>query len=190
MKQPHEDVTGIDRTGDDLLSLDERGAAHRRALIALAHHLQTAVSVGSPAPVVERMGSRIRSPQIGDFVVETSRVLLLGPRVDVDTMLKGSGFLVEHREEWWHADEEYERLQAEDPESYDERMTDRAWYVQYGPEPGDICRWTNSSFLAVPIEPDGFELPAGHRDGTAVVFTRDSLLASLADSGFELNVSR
>jgi hypothetical protein len=51
-----------------------------------------------------------------------------------------------------------------------------------------VCRWVNCEFIAVPI---GEEIakPAGVREGTATVFTRESLLASLADSGFELKIS-
>lgn len=187
MKQPHEDIIGIDRTGDDLLSLDMRAVAHRQALTAMARHLMDAVSVGNPAPVVRRMSERIRSPQVGDFVLEW--MVGLSRRSDLDTRIKAHGYLVEKRQEWWTTDEEWEQRKAEEGwEDDEERSTDVAWYVQYGPDPVDVCRWTNCSFIMVPIDPAEFTHPIGTRDGNVVVVTRDDLLGSLADSGFHLKL--
>jgi hypothetical protein len=185
MKQPREGITGTDRSGDDLLSLDLRAVAHRDALIAVVRHLRTAVGVGNPAPVVERMSARMRSPQPGDLVIEPT---MSGPRCDLDTRIKALGYLIEKRVEWWDTDEEWEQIKAQENLAGDEeRQTDVAWYVQYGPSPEDVCRWVNCEFIAVPIGEE-FAKPAGVRDGTATVFTRDSLLGSLADSGFELKI--
>jgi hypothetical protein len=44
----------------------------------------------------------------------------------------------------------------------------------------------NCEFVTIPTDPRGWDAPAGVREGTATVFTRDSLLGSLADSGFQL----
>ena len=147
MKQPHEDVAGVQRD-DDLLSLEESALAHRDALIAMAKHLKSTTLVGNPAPIVEEVHHRITHPRIGDLVMEVSAPY----RKEVDTRVKSLGILVERRYEWWETDEEFERLKAEDPPSYTEadRMTDEAWYVQYGPDPKDICRWTNCEFVALP----------------------------------------
>jgi hypothetical protein len=71
MKQPREDVTGTARE-DDLLSLDVAAVTHRDALISMAQLLSSACLVGHPAPIVERMGERIRKPQAGDLVIEVS----------------------------------------------------------------------------------------------------------------------
>jgi hypothetical protein len=184
MKQPHEDVAGTERS-DWLLSLDENATTHRAALITLAFHLRSACMVGNPAPVVDRMAARILDPQIGDLVVETTR----GRRRD-DSYL-ALGFLVERRQEWWSSDEDWERYKAEDDSLTDaERTTAEAWYVQYGSAAGDICRWTNCSFMVVPTSVDSFTIPAGTRDGNGVTITKDSLLGSLADSGFTLRGTR
>lgn len=183
MKQPHEDITGVDRTGDPLLCLEDDHLPVKAALIVMARHLSTATMVGNPAPVVERMGGRLRSPQVGDLVVEQSNAASMRR----DGWGRGFGYLVERRREWWHTDEEWTALLADGEYAEDdERPTDDAWYIQYGPAAADICRWTNCSFLVIPIDTETFSLPAGERDGSRVTFTRDSLLGGLADSGFTL----
>lgn len=187
LPQPHEDVRGVDRT-DSLLSLDDANLVTRDLLRGFSRHLSNATLVGHPAPVVERMGVRLRDPQPGDLVVETSTIGLSG---DNDRAIKGLGILLAKRDEWWHTDEEWaQRLADGDWGPADQRPADRAWYVQYGSAAVDVCRWTNCSFTAVPWPDEQFALPAGIREGTATVFTRDSLLGSLADSGFHLNLDR
>lgn len=185
-KQPYEGISGLDRD-DLLLSLDEAALTHRDALIAMVRHLQTATMVGNPAPVVERMNERIRTPQPGDLVVEASRGLYAR---DPETRYKALGILLEKRREWWHTDEEWEAQRAEEVAAGfepDERPTDTAWYVQYGPNAGAICRWTNCSFVTLPINVASFSEPYGVRDDRGgVTVTRTDLLASLADSGITL----
>jgi hypothetical protein len=196
-KQPHEGVTGVDRSDNDLLSLDASAVVHRLAIATLAKHLHDAVMVGNPAPVVERMWQRIREPRVGDFVLEWA----MYRRGGLDQCIKAMGYLVEKRTEWWSTDEEYEREVAEelawhvehgrDPAEFeaDERMTDVAWYIQYGQDARDICRWTNCSFIVVPIDSEAFTHPIGTPTPTGgVVITSDSLLAGMADSGFVLNL--
>lgn len=184
MKQPHEGVTGADRGGDPLVSLEDDHLPVREALAVMTRHLMTATTVGNPAPVVARMWERLRNPQPGDLVIEIG--LTMARRRD---WYRGFGYLIESRREWWTTDEEYARQLADDelyPEPKDSRPVDTAWYVQYGPNPKDICRWTNCEFLVVPIGVGSFSVPAGERTGSAVTFTRDSLLGSLTDSGFAL----
>lgn len=158
MKQPREDVTGADRSADDLLSLDERAMPVREALVTMAAHLSRACMVGNPAPIVRDMGERIYRPQVGDLVVEVTTTFAHRRRRD-DTWYRGFGFLVEHRREWAHIDEEWARLVAEDPYAYDadDRAMEEAWYVQYGPAPVDVCRWTNADFVVVPALITSFE---------------------------------
>lgn len=154
-KQPHEGVAGTDRSGDDLLSLDERALPARFALIAMARHLQTATLVGNQAPIVKEIYQRITNPRVGDLVVESS----LGVwTTDPHRKVPAFGYLIEKRREWWHTDDEWSALLAEDPDAYgdDPRPTDEAWYVQYGPAPSTVYRWVNCSFLAVPIDPQEF----------------------------------
>jgi hypothetical protein len=182
MKQPHEDVVGIVRE-DDLLSLDAAAVAHRDALISMAQLLSSACLVGHPAPIVERMGERIRKPQAGDLVIEVSAMRSRDP----DKRITGFGILLEHRAEWWQTDEEYAAQVAEDPAD-DERLIDHAWYVQYGPSPGDVCRWTNCEFVVIPTDPRQFERSFGQQDGAAVIITRDDVVSELADSGFTIKL--
>lgn len=184
MKQPNEGVTGTARD-DFLLSMDERATAHRDALAAMATHLHTACLVGNPAPVVQRMYDRMRDPQPGDLVVETST----RHATDLETRHKRLGILIEHREEWWETDQEWEAYKAEDGTLTDaDRRTDHAWYVQYGQGPDFVCRWVNCEFIALPIGQDTFERPIGERDGAGVTVTRGDLVSGLADFGFELRV--
>ncbi|HWB34526.1 MAG TPA: hypothetical protein VHA75_00725 [Rugosimonospora sp.] len=182
MKQPHEDIRGASRS-DYLLSLDEQAVAHRDALIAMAKHLKSACLVGNPAPVVQRMYERITHPQPGDLVVEATTLY----RADPDTRIKSLGILVEHREEWWTTDEQWEADKAEDGTlTEDDRLTDHAWYVQYGPDPEDICRWVNCDFIVLPIEQRTFDKPVGQRDGTSTTVDRRGIVGGLADAGFQL----
>lgn len=151
MKQPREDVTGTLRDQDDLLSLDERAMPVREALVALARHLSTATGVGNPAPVVAAMNARLWKPVVGDLVVEVTAIMRR--RRPDDDWYRGFGYLVEHRTEWMHTDEAWTEVADE----WDnERPTDEAWYVQYGPDPADVCRWTNCDFLLVPIDQRAF----------------------------------
>jgi hypothetical protein len=112
----------------------------------------------------------------------------MGVRGDLDTRLKAFGILIEHRNEWWETDEEWEALKVEDGGlEDDDRRVDHAWYVQYGNDPGDVCRWVNCDFLAIPTDPKAFDYPAFTRlPGGGVRIVRDDVVAGLAASGFEL----
>jgi hypothetical protein len=187
MKQPHEDITGAaGRAGDPLVSLSDDHLPVRVALTMMARHLQTATLVGDPAPVVARMAKRLRAPQVGDLVIEQAAA-----GMHRDTWWRGFGYLAEHRLEWCHTDAEWEKLKREDGAlTDDDRWTEDAWYIQYGPATADVCRWVNCSFRVIPITDEAFTAPAGERDGTRTTFTRDSLLGSLADSGFAFRLER
>ena len=185
--QPHQGITGTDRD-DDLLSLDMRAVAHRDALIAMARHLSAATLVGDPAPVVRAMSDRIRHPEPGDLVVETSRVIY--GRCDLDTRIKGFGILRASRREWYSTDEQWAaECEAEGWDvATEERTTDTAIYIQYGSAAADICRWENAEVMSLPIQVSSFSAPAGTREGTSVTFNRDDLIGALADSGFRLRL--
>jgi hypothetical protein len=185
--QPHEGITGIDRN-DDLLSLDMHAVAHRYALIAMARHLSTATLVGDPAPVVRAMGDRIRRPEPGDLVVETSRVIY--GQTDLDTQIKGFGIFLARRLEWSSTDAQWAGECAEEGWNpvTEERMTDTAIYIQYGSAAAAICRWENAEVITLPIQISDFSAPVGTRDGRGVTFTRNDLVGGLADSGFKLRL--
>jgi hypothetical protein len=83
-------------------------------------------------------------------VLETTSSLF---RSDVERRTMGFGILIAHREEWAQTDEEYQQsIDAGEVGADDKRWRDSAWYVQYGPQPDDVCRWVNCSFIAVPID--------------------------------------
>jgi hypothetical protein len=196
--QPFEGIRGTDMSAHMLLSLREPAIAHREALIEMAHHLSTATLVGQPAPVVRRIGERLRLPRIGDLVVTTE---VMHDRRDPDDRLKGFGIFLAGRTEWCETDAEWAAYQAgvyEETASTlpdEERMTDTVFYIQYGPDPGDICRWHNSEAVVLPVSTGSFSADAAASreetgDGrTRATFTRDSLIGGLADSGFYLKGS-
>lgn len=130
---PHGAVVGIERA-DDLLSLDDKAMPHRDALITLTFQLWEACLVGNPVPKVAAMYERMQHPQVGDLVVECTRAGYSSNQV---LRQRGLGFLLaKHTETVRHSD-------PDDP------ATEVAWYVQYGPDPADVCRWTNVQFLTV-----------------------------------------
>lgn len=154
-KQPHEDVPRP--YGDDpLLSLDDAALPFRNALLVMNHHLQAALLVGNPAPIVERMFRRTYQPEPGDLVLESTGFF----RRDPDSITKSFGRLVLHRKEWWTTDEDWEAIKSRDEDeglTDADRSTDHAWYVQYGPD--HVCRWTNCKFTVVPADFIGREWP-------------------------------
>ena len=188
--QPFEGIRGTEHRAW-LLSLDERAIAHREFLIEMAHHLSTATLVGNPAPVVRRIGERLRLPRIGDLVVTTE---VMHGRRDPDDRLKGFGIFLAGRKEWCETDAEWAAgcLANDWDPLTEERMTDTVFYIQYGPDPGDICRWHNSEAVVLPVDTGTFSADAAaSREETAdgrtrATFTRDSLIGGLADSGFQL----
>ena len=180
-KQRGEDVTGTDHTDSGLLALGEPARAHRDALMALAQLLRQAVLVGDPAPIVERIRDRMRTPLPGDLVVETS----LPWTIEDERRETRLGILLERRVEWMHTDEEWDALAAE--AGYDEgdaRPTEMATYVQFGPSSTHVFRWHNAEFMTLPIH-DIFCTPGLASDDGGEI-TRQSLMSSLADSGFHL----
>jgi hypothetical protein len=185
--QPNEGITGTSRIGDDLLSLDDAAMPRRRMMIMMGLCLRNATRVGNPAPIVQRMDERMRNPQPGDLVYETSTARRPGSE------LYGLGILIAHRIEWWSSDEDWARAMADEPESLrsdDNRPTDHAWYIQFGPGEQNVYRWVNCEFMMLPTDPGVFDVPIGTRDGNSVTYTRSDLLGGLADSGFTLQSGR
>lgn len=180
LKQPHEDVHPM-----TIPELQFHLIKYSRPLVTMANHLYAACLVGNKAPVVQRMYDRITNPQIGDLVTE----LTTRHRRNYD-QLRATGYLIEKREEWCTTDEEWEKDKEEWEKEYEEdsltRGTDIAWYIQYGID--SICRWTNCSFIVIPVNVESFHKPVGVKDGNGVLITKDSLLDSLSDSGFNLHL--
>lgn len=162
--EPHEGIIGVQRDEDDLLNLSDEALERRKIICAIAYAFSSAMSVGNPAPVVQSLSKRFgwswleddqsSGPQIGDLVIETTA--LYG--YPGDRHRTGFGILLDKRTEWWTTKEEYDALLAEEASVYEDpsefepypRITDTAWYVQYGSNPEAVCRWTNCSFIALP----------------------------------------
>lgn len=156
---PREGVAGSPRT-DWLLELDTEAMPHRDALAAMAFHLQRATLVGTRAPIVQQMWDRISAPRVGDLVVESTYYF---PNRDMDHRAKSLGILLAHREEWAQTDEEWaaeaeadracNRENGYEPDLGIERARETdAWYIQYGNDAVDVCRWTNCTFYAIPTD--------------------------------------
>lgn len=150
MKQPHEDILGIDRSTDALVSLEEQVLAVRDALCFAGLRLYHAVCCNTKAPLLLELEERILHPRPGDYVAI------------VDTPQKRahrSGYLIERRREWWHTDEEWVTVpEGEDHApreewGADKRPVDRAIYIQYGPEPIDYVRWVSAQVYGLLIQP-------------------------------------
>lgn len=198
--EPHAGVSGTDRD-DDLLDITDRALARREIIIRIGGALHDALLVGNPAPRVKRMYDRLGRDRsrIGDLVVEMSA---LHGR-DVEAAAKGFGILVAERTEWASTAAQWDEVIEEERRYHDEagyesefdpadlgpRQTDHAWYVQYGPKAGDVCRWTNCSFVSLPLDESTLAESTetfGTRDGNGVTLTRSDLVGSLADAGFTL----
>lgn len=144
--RPFEGITGTHRAGD-LLSLEDAAMPRRRMMIMMGLCLQAAVTVGSPAPVVRRIASRMNDPQPGDLVFEASNAWRRGSE------LRGLGILLAHRDEWLDSDADWETPVAGQPGESpceDDRPSGHFWYIQYGPGPQDVRRWHDCMFLALP----------------------------------------
>lgn len=132
--EPNEGMTGTPRPD---LSLTDDITLTRDSIRAIAKALTTTCLVGHRAPAVTELWERISHPQIGDLVVETT-----------SRSPMGVGYYLGSREEWMITRDEDAANQAEYGD--EPRTTDTYHYVQYGPNPQDVCRWYNCSFTAIP----------------------------------------
>jgi hypothetical protein len=132
--------------GEGTSALGLSAADLLRLLEVSAYNLYLATLVGHPAPSVEQTGRRMRTPQIGDVVLETSTIWRddrLGARL---------GKLVRTAmEPVWTADEWREAGEDENTPI----PTQRVWYLEL-PD-GREYRWHNASFIAIPPTPRAFE---------------------------------
>jgi len=148
MKEPHEAVVGTWRP-HSVLSLDDAAIPFRDALLRMAYHLRTAITVGHPAPVVERMETRIRRPQPGDLVAEADALM---QRSTPEQRLHGLGILIETRVELMFTEQERREILAAGGAGDEGEVTAVAAYLQYGPKPEDICRWTDFDLIVLPVD--------------------------------------
>jgi hypothetical protein len=155
--QPHEQISGIQRTRDDLLSIDEAAMQRRVVILTIARELWVSALNGAHLERGRALYERMQYPKVGDLVAET--VGMSHPtRPDADgdaRALTCFGILLGRRTEWACSDEEWQRYREEGeadgyPMPDESRVTTEAAYVQYGPSPDDICRWVNCSIIALP----------------------------------------
>ena len=140
-------VAGVDRSGDLLVSLDDACMPMVDALGAAARHLLYA-TMGNTHPAARAIFERTDRPGVGDLVVVRDSI---GHR-DPDTRRRGLGYVVQERPEYATTRSVWERERAESPYLTDaDRLIEyEAWYIQYGPHPADVCRWTNCDVMALP----------------------------------------
>lgn len=155
--QPHENVTGINRTRDDLLSLEVPALRRRVVMMAIANNLWKATLGAAHSEDGRSRYERMDKPRMGDLVVET--MSMRNPDVmdasSEQRSIHGFGILLGEREEWSCSHEEWqqyveEAAAEEEVLTLDDRLTMKALYVQYGPKADDVVRWTNCSFIALP----------------------------------------
>jgi hypothetical protein len=123
MTSTTERITGTDRS-EPWLRLDDYRQQTRRLIGRLAAEVWDCVLVGRAAPKVQRRFERMSDPQVGDLIVELTAL-----HRDDSSRYQAIGYLLGIR-----------------PEAEGD-----AWYVQYGPSPDDVCRWTNAEFIAVDL---------------------------------------
>lgn len=141
-------ITGTPRHTDPFL-----GAATevRDALAYTAWHLLRAGWTGRMAPVTEKMVDRVTHPRPGDLVYIPDS---LRRRAPDGHRRKGFGYLIVARWEWWHTDAEWQQSIADGEwGADDDRPTDKAYYLQYGPNPFDVCRWVDCECRLIPHLP-------------------------------------
>ena len=151
-----------DRAGDPLLVGDQ---ALVDMLVRVAYNAWRQMgSTHNAAPCAQALARRIMHPQPGDpvYVPDSFR-----RGTDEDTRRKGVGYFVVERTEWYQSDESwlhnaddegatafqawtYGEPLVWDPLTHPSRPKERVFYVQYGPNPVDICRWENASCYALP----------------------------------------
>jgi len=129
---PKHGIHGTART-EPWLTLDD-DQSPRRAMFEQFEHQRSAVGL------TERMWT----PKVGDLVVELSYLMR-------DHDHHCLGYLIKQCDEWLHSEEAWEhggrQEWGDDPRPYED-----VWYVQYGPSPEDVVRWTNCSFYAIAVD--------------------------------------
>lgn len=150
-----------DRSGDPLITGEQ---AVVDMLVRVAYNAWRKMgSTHNAAPCAQALSDRINHPKPGDPVYVADSVR----RGDDDTRRKGVGYFVVERTEWWQSDDDWLTARDDegttafeawtygeplvwDPMTHPKRPSEKAFYVQYGPDPGDICRWSNATCYAIP----------------------------------------
>lgn len=157
--QPHSGIQGKSLGEGHLLSLDDESVARRMEVLHRTWQRWRDILHGR-LPDRDALFNCMYDPQIGDLVVE----ITTGSRRSGEDLVQASGILlVSGRKEWASSDEQWAQAVAEEKAAHEkagipfdadrfagERFTDTAHYIQYGPDPQDVCRWVNCKFIAIP----------------------------------------
>jgi len=136
---------GTDRADDPVLTM----TGEQRSVFIEAVYYGWSLTGYGQAPIGRALAERRHDPRPGDLVVIPDALSRRATSTDdKSTQLMGLGYLVEGRYEPAVTEE----IWAEYGESDwgGECPREKAWYVQYGPNPEDVCRWENASCQAVP----------------------------------------
>lgn len=157
LPEPHENVRGVDRTRDDLLSLDVPALKRRVIMLHLANQLWNTTMGATGTPRGQAAYERMTEPKVGDLVVES--VAMCFPSVDDPERgprsTHGFGILLGVRAEWTSSNEEWQKRLAKSqgwkrPLRPEDRPMVTAQYVQYGPKATDVVRWVDATLFALP----------------------------------------
>lgn len=150
--QPHEGVRGVGLGEASPFDLNSETALEQRLKLRDQVTQRWTDILHNRIPDREAAFDRMYNPRVGDTVMEHTTSF----RADVQTKVQSIGILLVHeREEWACTDKEWAEIVAREAAegvtlTEEDRLVDRASYIQYGPSPNDICRWRNCQFLAVP----------------------------------------
>jgi hypothetical protein len=159
--QPHEGVRGLDLAPGHPLSLDEASVDRRLEMLERVRQRWNDI-LHDRIPDRDHLFDVMYDPHPGDMVLE----LTTSFRTDRDSRVLASGILLVHeRKEWASTDEEWAQTVAQEKASHEEdgysfdeeqfakdRFATSASYVQYGPSPTYVCRWSNCKFIVIPMD--------------------------------------
>lgn len=137
LPRPWEGIKGTIRDHDDLLSLDDLALPRRRMMMMMTLRLHRAVTAVPPSPEARLTAERIRDPQPGDLVTETS---------SDHKGIFGFGVLLGRRRE------QSGGITGCEARGNDLAAAGLISYVQYGPDAGNVARWDCARFITVHAE--------------------------------------
>jgi hypothetical protein len=131
---------GTDRTDDQILALDEPA----REIFIQAVYYGWMMSGPLTASMGRHLAERHHNPSVGDLVIVPDSLVHDRPT------LYGLGYLVLECKEPVYSDEEW--LKVADQYEGQPPPEEKVFYIQHGPDAGDVCRWTNATLLVVPTQ--------------------------------------
>lgn len=141
-------------------------------LIAAGRLLRDAVAAGHPdAGVTQRLRERMRSPQVGDLVWETSTEYL--SLRDPDHAARALGWYVRRGESPWLSREAWDaspEAHQYPGQPYGDSPGREVWVIRPWRDPTSEYAWENAWLLALPLDPPVggtvFITPTAAKDGT------------------------